>query len=81
MERTGDHFPVLKDGHQYEEERQRLHNQYEEYVYKPFSQKDKTGMTLPRLQPEKPAASEKPVTKEKLPVLLFFGHAQKQQTL
>jgi hypothetical protein len=38
-------------------------------------------MTLTRLQPEKPAASEKPVTKEKLPVLLFFGHAQKQQAL
>jgi hypothetical protein len=32
-------------------------------------------MTLTRLQPEKP------VTKEKLPVLLFFGHAQKQQAL
>ena len=49
MERTGDHFPFLKDGHQYEEELQRLRNQYEE--------------------------------EEKLPVLLFFGHTQKQQAL
>jgi L-fuconolactonase len=30
VERTGGHFPVLKNGHQYDEELQRLHNQYDE---------------------------------------------------